>query len=421
MLPSLSALEQLKPLYRGTFLFGIACGISIALTPLYLDAHGFQKEEIGTLALLFAAGLVLFAVPVGMVIRRFGGKVTLTSTLIGYALAVSAFPFMETYQTIAGVRFLDGMFSIGVWVSSETILLSRADAKQKGHLTSLYAVWLASGYVVGPLLATGLARFASHRQLFLLAGGLALTSATYLFFALRNQGNERSTVTTERTVAVAAQEHDLVKEQVKEAEASALSVLGRIKTSCFAAFSYGYFQASVVLFLPLYLIESKNIPRNDTIILPGLFCLGMLLFSNWAGRVGDRVGHLRVVTVLSALGTLCVLGFIYIDAYVLMCALVLAAGATFASMSPVALALTGVVVKKSELSRANSFYNTFYAGGMLVGPPVSSIIFARHGGPMMLYHLVALWTVFVLFTLVFYQDDPASGVGADPADQASRA
>jgi MFS family permease len=134
----------------------------------------------------------------------------------------------------------------------------------------------------------------------------------------------------------------------------------------------------------------------------------MLLCSNAAGRLGDRIGHLKVVTSFSALGTLSVVSFVHVDLYPVMCALVVLAGATFASMSPVALALVGVVIPKTELSRANAIYNTFYASGMLVGPLVSSLIFTRFGGPSMLYHLAALWTAMVIFCAIFYQDDPAS-------------
>ncbi len=400
----LTPAQKLGPLYRGTFLFGIACGISIALTPLYLDAHGYDKEQIGSLALIFAAGLVLFAVPVGGVLRRFGGERTLIAMLVGYAVCVAGFPFMQSYGGIAGIRFLDGLFSIGVWVSSETIVLSRADAEHKGHLTSLYAIWLASGYVVGPVLATGLARVISQSHLFVLAGVLAITAAVYLSRKLRSQAGAEAA-----GAEAAPSDGEMGPAADEESEAMGLgTLLVRLKTSCLAAFSYGYFQASVVLFLPLYLIESKGIPRDDTIILPGLFCFGMLLFSNAAGRRGDRFGHLKVVTRLSALGTLCLLAFVFVDAYWLMCALVFGAGATFASMSPVALALIGVIVPRSQLSRANSVYNTFYAGGMLVGPPLTSVIFARFGGAAMLYHLSALWAVFVVFSLVFARDDPAT-------------
>jgi hypothetical protein len=37
----------------------------------------------------------------------------------------------------------------------------------------------------------------------------------------------------------------------------------------------------------------------------------------------------------------------------------------------------------------------------------SSAIFGAKGGEAMLYHLAALWAVFVVFTIVFMHDDPA--------------
>jgi MFS family permease len=83
------------------------------------------------------------------------------------------------------------------------------------------------------------------------------------------------------------------------------------------------------------------------------------------------------------------------------------AGATLASISPVSLAFQGVVTPRYDYSRSNSIYNVFYAAGMLLGPPASSLIFRSYGGAVMLYHLAALWLAFVIFTVVFAGDDPA--------------
>jgi MFS family permease len=91
-----------------------------------------------------------------------------------------------------------------------------------------------------------------------------------------------------------------------------------------------------------------------------------------------------------------------------MAAAVFVAGATLASISPVSLALQGVIVEHTEYSRATALYNAFYAAGMLMGPPVSSLIFAEHGGAAMLFHLAALWFAFFLFTIAFRHDDPAA-------------
>jgi MFS family permease len=184
------------------------------------------------------------------------------------------------------------------------------------------------------------------------------------------------------------------------------SVLVKIKASCFAAFAYGYFEAAVVLFLPIYLMESKAVTRDQTIVIPAFFAAGMLLFSNVAGRYGDRVGHLLVMRVLSIVGASMILGFVFIDSYPLMCAAVFVAGASLGSISPVSLALQGAQCTQSEYSRATSLYNTFYAAGILLGPPLTSQLFARSGGALMLYHLAVIWAAFIVFSIVFARDDP---------------
>ena len=50
----------------------------------------------------------------------------------------------------------------------------------------------------------------------------------------------------------------------------------------------------------LALIEKKGIEEARTILIPAFFAAGMLLFSNYAGRLGDRRGHLGVMRALAS-------------------------------------------------------------------------------------------------------------------------
>jgi MFS family permease len=395
--------EAAKRLFRGTFLFGLACGISIALSALHLNARGFSKQDIGSLASVFGTGVVIMALPAGALIRRFSGKRTLLACLSLYSVCVAVFPFLQSYQTIAGVRLVDGMCSAGIWVSSETLVLMRAEKKHKAYLTSIYAIWLAVGYMGGPLLAQGINYAANMTVAFVIAGLLAVVAAVYLGVVLPLDPPE-------------SREHDGGEEATEErGEAkgpaitkNVLELFVRIKTSAFAAFAYGYFQASVVLFLPLYLIESKGIAEAKTIVLPGFFALGMLLCSNFMARIADRIGHLLMMRILSMVGVIDIFGFVFLDWYGFMCVGVFLAGATFATLSPISLALQGVVTAPKDYSRSNALYNAFYAAGMLAGPPISSTLFQKFGGRTMLFHLSALWSVFIILSLVFMFDDPAA-------------
>jgi MFS family permease len=380
-------------IYGTTFALGTAYGTAISVIAIFLDAHGFGKTAIGKLAAAFAFGIVALSLPMGPLVRRFSAKRVLAVSLAGYAAAVTAFPFMRTFWGIAALRFFDGACSVGVWVSSESILLARAGKNDKAFVTSLYAIAVACGYVGGPLVARLCTTFLPLQFAFILAGTIALGASVFVLLrldqdapgSLEGEHNEASPRPT-----------------------SALALLGRIKTSCFGTFAYGYFQASVVLFLPLYLMERKGVTRAQTMVIPAYFAGGMLLFSNYAGRLGDRHGHLLLMRILGVIGTTMVLGFVWLDSYPVMCLAVFIAGASLASISPVSLALQGVVARPGEYERATSIYNAFYAAGMLLGPPISSYLFETRGGAVMLIQLAILWAAFVLFAFVFRADDPAA-------------
>jgi MFS family permease len=399
---------NIRLVYLAVLLLGTAYGISIAVIALHLDARGFSKSDIGQLAAFFASGIAAMSLPVGFLLRRFSAKATLTASLLGYAVTVGAFPLLHGYWSIAFARFFDGAFSVGIWVSCETVLLMRANDDNKAYVTSLYAVAIAIGYVVGPLAAGPIARALSMQAAFFMSAAIA-TAAGVLVFARLDPDPPGA-----HEAQVPRPEGGSSGPPARAHEGMALELIARIKTSCFATFAYGYFQASVVLFLPLYLVESKGIPRQTTILVPAFFAAGMLLFSNAAGRLGDRVGHLLVMRALGTIGLAMILGFVFLDTFPPMAVAVFVAGATLASISPVSLALQGVVTAKRDYSRANAIYNVFYAGGMLLGPPISGLVLQRFGGAAMLYHLAALWMAFVIFTTVFASDDPAHRVRALP-------
>jgi MFS family permease len=385
--------------YKTILLVGTAYGLGVAVIALHLDALGFHEGAIGGLAAWFAMGIVLLSIPAGRLVARWGAKRTLVGALAGYAASVSVFPLFTTYVPIALARFVDGACSACLWVSCETILLRRSDKSNKAHVMSVYAMAMAIGYVLGPLAAKLIAGSLPLGAAFVAAGVIAAASASYV--ALRLEPDAIDVARAESRGADGA-------EDAGRPRASAAAILARIKTSCFATFAYGYFEASVVLFLPLYLTHEKNIARDQTIAVPAFFAVGMLLFTNVAARLGDRHGHLFLMRILGAVGCATVLAFVALSTFPPMAFAVFLAGATIASISPVSLALQGVVTDVADYDRANSLYNAFYAAGILLGPPVSGFIFGRWGGSAMLFHLAAMWGAFVVFAIIYAADDPAS-------------
>ena len=386
-------------IYGITLALGTAYGMAISVLGIFLSSTGFKETDIGKLAAWFAAGIIAFSLPMGPLARRFSNKKLLAVSLAGYAAAITLFPFLSSFKAIAALRFFDGACSVGVWVNSESILLSRSGKENKAFATSLYAVAIGCGYVLGPALAW-LCGALPIKFIYVAAGVISICTSLYVLLRL---------------------DPDLKHDQHAEPSAgqhaaggSALALLWRIKTSCFGTFAYGYFQASVVLFLPVFLVNERGVSADATKLIPAFFAAGMLLFSNYAGRLGDRHGHLLTMRVLGIVGMTMVLGFAWLTSFPLMCVAVFIAGASLASISPVSLALQGVIVHPAEYERATSLYNAFYAAGMLLGPAISSYLFEKHGGAVMLEQLALMWVAFIVFAFAFRADDPATLRGRTP-------
>ncbi|MGH7441026.1 MAG: MFS transporter, partial [Polyangiaceae bacterium] len=320
------------------------------------------------------------------------------TALAGYSLSSGIFPWLTSFTGISAARFLDGACSACIWVSCETILLRRAGEANKAQVMSLYAVAMGTGYVVGPLLARGLVTVIPMKMAFLVTAVLASIAAAYVALQLEAEASADADAHAGAGAGAGAG---------AEQSTPLRAIVKRIRTSCFATFSYGYFEASVVLFLPLYLMHDKGISPERTVLVPAFFAAGMLLFTHVAGRLGDRFGHLFLMRILASIGMTMILGFVGLRSFVPMSIAVFIAGAAFASISPVSLALQGVVTERRDYDRANGFYNAVYAAGILMGPPVTSVVFAHFGGTAMLLHLAALWAGFVVFSLVYAADDPA--------------
>ena len=380
--------RNIKAVYATSVLLGLAYGLAIAVVALFLDDIGYTKQEIGGLAAWFAGGIVLGSLPVGRLARRFGARAVLISSLLGYTVTVTLLPLAaSSYWTLVGVRMADGIFSVGVWVGFETLLLQHATKANKGMVMSLYSIAIAFGYVAGPASAGFFSQVMDLSQVFFISGGVALVATLVATFALR---------------PAAAVEHEV---EAASKAGKNWDLLWKIKTSCLATYSYGYFQASIVLFLPLYLSQ-KGFADEKIVVIPAFFAVGMFVFSTFAGKLSDRFGHLLIMRWLAVIGIPAVIAVAFLDSYALIAACGFLTGASLATISPVSLALQGHIVDKADYAQANGIYNAFYALGMLIGPVVTAILFEQFSGAVMIYHLAGLWAFFVVFTLFFAADDP---------------
>jgi MFS family permease len=391
--------KNIRSAYLLCLMLGTAYGMVMAIVSLFLtNVHHYDKPMIANLATFFSVGIAVFAVPMGMMIRRLSPRATLAIAMSGYGLAVAVFPFMPGFFGLAVSRAFDGAFSVGAWISLETILLLRTTSLNRGFVTGLYSNVLALGYVIGSVLAAGFTLLWPDMWVFVTAGALACTGSAYALSQLSPtiEPVEMHTPSAPGE-APAAEPHGM----------SIPALFWRIKTACIPPFSYGYFQGSLVLYLPLYLIERHDVSEFENKLVVAYFSLGMVLFVMSVGRLGDRFGHLRIIRLMAGLGGLITLSVAYLPNYPLTAVAIVLAGGALAPMWPLSLALQSLICQPQDYGRANGLLNASFALGAVAGPLVSSRLFQHYSGQVMVLHLAALWGFVVLASLLFRRDDPS--------------
>lgn len=389
--------RNLWVVYRTMLVLSTAYGIALANLPNVLADRHVDPAVVGELASWFALGLVLFAAPSGAIIRRLSARVVLPVSILGYGAMIAIIPLLSSYGALAVDRFVDGLFSMGAWMSGETLLLWRANRQNKALAMSLSATFTMFGYVIGPAFSYAVSDWIVPDVRFYLAGAIAVVAAVVCATGLDPDPKPE-------------QRNEEPSDQDGPAGATglsgALALAYRMKTSCAATFASGFFQASGALFIPRFLVEEKNVPEEQASLVVAFAAAGMLLVSNFAARAGDKFGHLAVMRILALSGVGAMLAFLPLGSFPLMAVAIMVAGGCFSSMPPLSLALQGVIVSPAEYTRSNSIFNLFFASGLVVGPLLTGRVFSAFGGSAIVVLFAGIWLAFVIVSVVFRKDDP---------------
>ncbi|MCC6233307.1 MAG: MFS transporter, partial [Verrucomicrobiales bacterium] len=350
--------RNLWVIYRTMLVLSTAYGVALAVLPILLESRQMPHETVGELASWFAVGLVVGAAPSGWIIRKVSARATFAASILGYGAMIALLPFCHSYEALAVNRFVDGLFSMGAWVSAETLILWRSTRQNKALATSLSATFTMFGYLLGPVLSLMLSRLASwsfEPRLFL-AGAIAAVASVMAATGLAADPDP--------------EHRRRAHGQPGEGEGTVLlrpypALAWRIRASCAATFCSGFFQSSAALFIPRFLMQEKNVPGELAGLVVAFAAAGMLMMANFAARAGDRFGHLLVMRTLAVIGVVGVLGFLPLTSFPVMAAVFVVAGGAISSIPPLSLALQGVISTPAEYPRSNAIFNVFFATGLV--------------------------------------------------------
>jgi MFS family permease len=316
-------------------------GLGVPVGALWLKDAGYCEEVVGLATSVYYLGVAGAALVLPWLMRR-GSRGLVIGGLLVDAATTALFPWVVGWPLWFFLRLCSGVATAACLIPMETYINHNAPPDSRSRDFSIYAVSVALGIGLGPVVGLQLYPYAPYLA-FGLGGLTALLSAILLWWGYP-------------------------AEEAAPAEESQAPLRWRAHVfSLGTAWFQGFLEGGMLTFMSGYLLGLGYAASAAAGLIGSLF-LGVVLFQLPGAWLADRLGRLRVLLACHAvvLLALFVLPFC-LGAPGLACWLFVV-GAACAFLYPLGLALLGERLTGRELATANAWYLACNCVGSLTGP-----------------------------------------------------
>ncbi len=168
------------PFYVPSILSFLGVGMVVPLLALFARHVGASVAEAGFIVGLFGLGHVLFNIPAGLLISRFGMRRTLISATVLEGLLAAALGFVENLVPLAILVFLLGCVHTVYYVTRISFFRALVPASHRGRSLALIGGSNRFGQFLGPIVGGIVAEVFGFRYLFWLFSALMMASLVFL-------------------------------------------------------------------------------------------------------------------------------------------------------------------------------------------------------------------------------------------------
>ena len=270
--------------------FSSAVGFAIIFPflPLYVkqlgSTTGWSIEVLSGLVFSVQALTMAIASPFwGVVADRFGRKLMVMRATLGGAVIILLMGFVTNVEQLVALRAVQG-FLTGVIAASNALVASVAPRERTGYAMGLLQVGLWSGVAAGPPLGGILADLVGFRATFALTATILLASGVSVWLGVQDP--------FVRPDRVEQGGLDFLRDWAR------VLSNGRLTCTLGLRFLVATGRATLEPLLPLFVAmlaaESARVATLTGLIV-GASSATSIATSIYLGRLGDRIGHGRVV------------------------------------------------------------------------------------------------------------------------------
>lgn len=340
------ARRPLVPILLASAASGLLAGTGWPLIPLALERQGTDKLAIGIVSAAWGMGMLIAATRIPALAARLGVVPLIVLAVVISAAISVAYTLTSGVVTWFALNLLHGMVDGVPWVLSEIWINVVVDERRRSRVMALYAIVIALGMALGPLVLQGVGVYGPAP--FLTCAALALVVALPLLPYWKSAPPIAPTHGGSFTATVAA---------------APLAML--------AALCGGVGEQVAFSFLPVYAV-SAGVPAQAGALWLSAFVIGNLVLQGPIGWLADHVDR-RVVLAASALASAFLVGLLpALPAHSFaILGVVLAWGGISFGLYPLGLALLGQRFQGGDIARANTVFAMLYIAGGLAGQPIT--------------------------------------------------
>jgi DHA1 family multidrug resistance protein-like MFS transporter len=276
---------------------GVGFSSIFPFLPLYVKAlgstTGLSIELLAGLVYSMQAFSMMIASPIwGTLADRYGRKLMVVRAMFGSAVILLLMAFVRSAEELILLRTVQGLVT-GVVGAANALVASEAPRERSGYAMGLLQMGLGTGIAFGPLIGGALADAFGYAVVFYVTGALLFLAGATVLVGVREEFVPVETpVKKGKGLIVKWREIFTMPGVFMAYSMNFMAQLGRMMII-----------PIIPLFVEMLLVESDTL-NTFTGLVTGVSSAATTLCAVYFGRLGDRVGHRRIL-ILSLFFSAC--------------------------------------------------------------------------------------------------------------------
>ncbi|MDJ0753936.1 MAG: MFS transporter [Ardenticatenaceae bacterium] len=335
--------------------------------PLYVQSleirSNLSVELLAGLVYSTQAFTMMIASPIwGAVADRYGRKPMILRAMLGGSVTMGLMGFAGSAEMVVFLRAVQGTVT-GTISAANALIAAEVPRRKMGFAMGLMQVALWGGVALGPLLGGVLADAFGYRLSFVLTASLLLIAAALIQFGV--------------TENIKPEERESHKNRSLWQDWQHILAAPGVKIAYTVRFVAGLAQVLIVPIAPLFILSllPDGAPINFyTGLVIGVGGLASTVTSVMFGRMGDRIGHRKILLVSALIGVIAYAPQGFVTAAWQLLILQAISGAALGGVVTAVAALLAHFTVQGEEGSVYGLDNALVAGSRVISPLLGAFL-----------------------------------------------